>query len=71
MTHVPSDELTNGDLPTRFVLKRERDRADNKHIDKIVDNGVEYTRSRDIISAVHGYYTGLYKSQELNGKKNR
>jgi hypothetical protein len=64
-----ADELTNGDFPTKFLLKRERDRADNKHTEKIVDNGVEHTRSRDIISVVHSYYKSLYKSQASNGKK--
>jgi hypothetical protein len=64
-----ADEPTNKDLPTRYLLKRERDSADNKNIDRTVDNGIEYTRSHDIISVVHDYYRSLYKSQELHGKK--
>jgi hypothetical protein len=38
-----ADELTNRDLPTKFLLKCERDRAENKHMEKILDNGVELT----------------------------
>jgi hypothetical protein len=50
------------------LLKLERDRADNKNIDRIVVNGFEYTRSQDIVSVVHDYYRCLYKSQVLHGK---
>jgi hypothetical protein len=55
-----ADELTNRDLPTKLLLKRERDRAENKHLEKIVDKGVELTSTSDLITVVHDYYKDLY-----------
>jgi hypothetical protein len=41
-----ADELDNRGLPTKYLLKRERDRAESKNIDKIDGNGALLTDPR-------------------------
>lgn len=60
---VKAEELENGDLPTKYLLRRERDRAESKNIDRIEDNGVLLTEPRDILQSVYNYYSALYSSQ--------
>jgi hypothetical protein len=58
-----ADELDNRDLSTKYLLRRERDRAESKNIDKIDDNGVLLTDPKDMLQTVYNYYRDLYSSQ--------
>jgi hypothetical protein len=57
------EELENRDLPTKYLLRREQERADGKNLNKILDNGVQLTEPKDILESVYRYYSTLYSLQ--------
>jgi hypothetical protein len=61
-----ADELENRDLPTKYLLRRERERAEGKNIDEIDDNGVLIADHRGIMRTVCNFYRDLYTSQCIN-----
>lgn len=50
------------------MVQTERDRADNKNNDKIINNGRELKEVTQIIQAVYDYYKNLYSSQTADTK---